>query len=215
MVQYVIEEGRITGFDVHASGAYVVVTGNKGKAYIFRIETGELRGTIKLPLHAKGCCVDPSGLYFVVQVPPFNSQNTRNLLRPNFQVFNGESLEEDFGSQGSHEQQISRTTLLMYEVGTGKVAAEIRSVFSISQAKFSSDGKYLALGSEGGAVSVWAIGQHLYQNLKGLLEQIEVNPDYWSNFPIFLDNYQEITEDRTSFAPLDLPNYHSSHPTSA
>jgi len=51
--------------------------------------------------------------------------------------------------------------------------------------------------------------------LKGLLEQIEVNPDYWSNFPIFLDNYQEITEDRTSFAPLDLPNYHSSHPTSA
>jgi hypothetical protein len=35
----------------------------------------------------------------------------------------------------------------MYEVGTGNVAAEIRSVFSISEAKFSSDGKYLALGS--------------------------------------------------------------------
>lgn len=46
----------------------------------------------------------------------------------------------------------------MYEVGTGKVAAEIRSLFSISHAQFSSDGKYLALGSESGAVSVWAIG---------------------------------------------------------
>lgn len=66
VVQYVIDDGKITGFDIHASKDYVIVTGNKGKAYIFRIETGELRGTIKIPLHAKGCSVDPSGLYFII-----------------------------------------------------------------------------------------------------------------------------------------------------
>jgi hypothetical protein len=33
---------------------------------MFRIDTGELRGTIKIPLHANGCLIDPSGLYVVI-----------------------------------------------------------------------------------------------------------------------------------------------------
>lgn len=98
VVQYVIDEGRITGFDVHPSKDYLLVTSSKGKAYIFRIETGELRGTIKLPLHAQGCSIDPSGLYFLVQVPPFNSSTSRNLINSELNVYNGESVEEHFGS---------------------------------------------------------------------------------------------------------------------
>jgi hypothetical protein len=35
----------------------------------------------------------------------------------------------------------------MYEIGTGKAAAEILSIFDISTMKFSSDARYLALGS--------------------------------------------------------------------
>lgn len=50
----------------------------------------------------------------------------------------------------------------MFEVGTGIAAAEIKSIFEISQVKFSSDAKYLSLGSKSGAVCVWALGDHIY-----------------------------------------------------
>ena len=54
----------------------------------------------------------------------------------------------------------------MYEIGTGMPAAEINSVFEITQMKFSHDGRYLTLGSSCGAVSVWAMGNHIHQNIK-------------------------------------------------
>lgn len=72
LVQYFIAEGRISGFDMHPSKDYILVTSNKGKVYVFRVETGELRGTIPVPQHAQGCLVDPSGLYVVIQVPPLS-----------------------------------------------------------------------------------------------------------------------------------------------
>ena len=49
LVQYFIAEGRISGFDMHPSKDYLLVTSNKGKVYVFRVETGELRGTIQVP----------------------------------------------------------------------------------------------------------------------------------------------------------------------
>lgn len=66
LVQYFIAEGKITGFDLHPSKDYILITSNRGKVYLYRIETGELRGTISIPLHAQGCLVDPAGLYVVV-----------------------------------------------------------------------------------------------------------------------------------------------------
>jgi hypothetical protein len=66
LVQYFITEGHISGFDLHPSKDYILVTSNRGKVYVYRIETGELRGTINVPLHSQGCLVDPSGLYVVV-----------------------------------------------------------------------------------------------------------------------------------------------------
>jgi len=77
--QFVIDEGKITGFEVHPSNDYILVTSNKGKIYLFRIDTGELRGFISIPLHAWGCTIDPSGLYVIVQVPPFSEIQTKNM----------------------------------------------------------------------------------------------------------------------------------------
>lgn len=78
--QFVISEGKVTGFDVHPSNDYLLVTSSKGRIYVFRIDTGELRGTIKIPLNSSSCLVDPSGLYVVIKVPAFASQNTYNLM---------------------------------------------------------------------------------------------------------------------------------------
>ncbi len=73
----------------------------------------------------------------MVKVPPFSPRHTSNLT----------NQQEDFGSMGMNEKDLSRTTILMYEVGTRKVAAEVHSIFDISTMSFSADGRYLALGS--------------------------------------------------------------------
>ena len=63
---------------------------------------------------------------------------------------------------GLNERDLCRTTILMYEVGTTRVAAEVHSIFDITQMSFSADGRYLTLASQKGAVSVWALGDHLF-----------------------------------------------------
>ena len=76
LAQFIIDEGKISGVDLHPSNDYLLVTSTHGRVYVFRLDTGELRGTIPCPLHAKGCLIDPSGLYVVVQVPPFSPRAT-------------------------------------------------------------------------------------------------------------------------------------------
>jgi hypothetical protein len=144
---------------------------------VFRLDTGELRGTIACPLHARGCLIDPSGLYVMVQVPPFGPKTTQ---QPYYADNN----------MGTHENDIERTTLLLFEIGTGLAAAEIKSVFEVSAMQFSEDGKYLSLGSSKGSVCVLALGQHLFTNVKQVLDAMKIQPDFWYNYPIFLPDYQ-------------------------
>ena len=105
LVQYFIAEGRISGFDLHPSKDYVIVTSNRGKVYVFRVETGELRGTINIPFNAQGCLVDPSGLYVVVQVPPFSQSQATGTAT------NTELL-------GSNEKNLKRTNEIEYHIRT-------------------------------------------------------------------------------------------------
>jgi WD40 repeat protein len=79
LCKYVVNEGKITGYALHPSGDYLLVTSSRGKIYVFRLDTGELRGTIKIPINASDCLIDPSGLYVVVKVPPFCRVSTLNL----------------------------------------------------------------------------------------------------------------------------------------
>ena len=68
-------DGTISGYELHPSGAYLVVTSTQGFYYIFRVETGELRGKVPIMSNPKGLSIDPSGLYLAVSVPS-NSENT-------------------------------------------------------------------------------------------------------------------------------------------
>ena len=79
LCHYVISEGKVTGFDLHPSEDYLLVTSSKGRIYVFRIDTGELRGTIRIPLNSSGCQTDASGLYVIVKVPAFATLNAINL----------------------------------------------------------------------------------------------------------------------------------------
>ena len=66
------------------------------------------------------------------------------------------------GNYGANEKNLARNTIMMYEIGTGLPAAEICSVFDISKMAFSSDGRFLSLGSSGGAISVWSMANNIY-----------------------------------------------------
>jgi WD40 repeat protein len=87
-------------------------------------------------------------------VPPFSAKSIQQ------KNFNGEfnAVDNQFGT---HENDIERTAVLMFEIGTGLAAAEIKSVFEISSMQFSEDGKYLSMGSNKGSVCIWALGHHL------------------------------------------------------
>lgn len=179
-----ISEGKITGFDLHPSQDYLLVTSSKGRIYVFRIDTGELRGTIRIPLNASGCHVDPSGLYVLVKVPAFTDVNVLNL---------GDGPNSDpysLGHFGANEKDLSRNTIMMYEIGTGMPAAEICSIFEITEMKFSTDGRYLSLGSTSGAISVWSMSNHLHQNVKSVIDSMKSSNDFWFNYPIFLPDYE-------------------------
>jgi hypothetical protein len=70
----------ITGFDLHPSGDYVIMTSDQGFYYIFRIETGELRGKVPIMTDPSGLSIDPSGLYLAVAVKN-NSYEPEHHLR--------------------------------------------------------------------------------------------------------------------------------------
>lgn len=199
--QYVISEGKVTGFDIHPSNDYLLVTSSKGRVYVFRIDTGELRGTIKVPLNPAGCVVDPSGLYVVIKVPAYANQNTYNLLQDG-----GLASQDRLGHFSSNQKDFERNTVLMYEIGTGLPAAEISSIFEITQLKFSDDGRYLALGSSNGTTCVWSMGNHLYQNVKQVIDAMKLSGDFWFNYPIFLPDYEQFNQ------PADDPMFPSSQP---
>ena len=190
LCQYVISEGKVTGFDLHPSGDYLLATSSKGRVYVFRIDTGELRGTIRIPLNASGCQVDPSGLYVVVKVPAFANLNAMNLASGG----GASQLATQIGHFGANEKDLARNTILMYEIGTGMPAAEICSVFEISEMRFSCDGRFLALGSTSGAISVWSMGSHLHQNVKQVLDAMKLSNDFWFNYPIFLPDSEQFNQ---------------------
>jgi hypothetical protein len=127
LCKFVITEGKITGMEVHPSMDYLLITSSKGRIYVFRLDTGELRGTIKIPMNAAGCHIDPSGLYVVVKVPPYASINTVNL-----QGGEDNGVPHQLGNYGQNERSLLRNTAMVYEIGTGLPAAEICSVFDIS-----------------------------------------------------------------------------------
>jgi hypothetical protein len=133
LVLFYINEGRVTGFDLHPSNDYLLVTTSMGKIYVYRLDTGEVRGTIDCPDHAQGCLIDPSGLYVVVQVPAMTTMHPVSGIAPNL-------------VGGCSEKDLSRTAIIMFEIVTGYIAAEVQSICDLKEMAFSTDGRYLTLG---------------------------------------------------------------------
>jgi hypothetical protein len=79
--------------------------------------------------------------------------------------------------------------------------------------QFSSDGRYLSLGSDLGSISVWALGEHLHQNVAHILKSVHSVNDFWFNYPIYLPDFAgaeaaeiNIEENAQEFVPLRAPS---------
>ena len=143
---------------------------------MFRIETGEMRGKVPIMTDPAGLAIDPSGLYLAVAV-------RNNSIDPE------QGLRRRWNLQGYRTNvDGSRTRVIFYELCTGVMSAEISCLFDISAFAFSPNGKFFVAGSRGGCVSIWAVADHLVGNISRVLAQLEMNPNFWSAYPIFIKN---------------------------
>jgi hypothetical protein len=70
LVNLVLDEGKIAGFDVHPSREYAFLLNDVGYLYIYQLHLAQLRGKIRVLQNAWGCRIDPSGLYVAIAAPP-------------------------------------------------------------------------------------------------------------------------------------------------
>lgn len=123
----------------------------------------------------RGLAIDPSGLYVAMSI-------------------NNNSLDQDIDIKKRwtmkqiQDQSTSRTRVVFYELGTGLLATEISCLFDISAFSFSPNGKFFVVGSKTGTVSIWAIGETLSNNIQKILTAMEVKPDFWSAYPLYVKN---------------------------
>lgn len=148
----------ITGFDIHPSKDYIILTSDQGFYYVFRIETGELWGKVPILSDPLGLSIDPSGLYIAVSVKTNSSEPDMNTwwkwtIKGDWNVVEG-----------------SRTRIIFYELGTGLIAAEINSLFDISTFSFCPNGKLFVAASKSGCVSIWAISDDIINNILKVMQ---------------------------------------------
>jgi len=77
-----------------------------------------------------------------------------------------------------------RSSLIIYEIGTGNFVSIMKSIFVISNYKFSNDGRFLCVTSDSGCVSVWTINGEIRQNIFSVLEEMKIKPNFWETFRI-------------------------------
>lgn len=154
IMHYTAVEGRFTGYALHPSFDYIVGVTNQSRAYVFKLQNGECRGSIKLPYpDCLRCAVDPSGLYFATLA-------------------------------------CAQHKVVIAEIGTGKVAAEIGSLFEVSNLVYSPCGQYLWISSAKGTVAVFKVSAQMGYNVRRVVEMVQAVPSYWSQVQIYLPDFE-------------------------
>jgi len=158
---YFIDEGKISGFDLHPSGEYIVIVSDAGWLFVYHTHMAQLRGKVKIGPSPYNCKIDPSGLYVFLLC----SSNADEIPAPN---------------------KLHKRIMQVWELGTGGISTELSNMFDISTYEISKDGKYLILCSNKGVASVWAISGDIQENMQQVLDCMAANPHFWKNFPIDL-----------------------------
>lgn len=77
-----------------------------------------------------------------------------------------------------------RSSVIIYELGTGNFVSILKNIFVISNVKFSNDGRFICIASDSGCISIWNIKGEIRDNIRNVLEEIKMNPHFWDNYRI-------------------------------
>lgn len=82
--------------------------------------------------------------------------------------------------------QDDASRVVVYEVGTGEIAAEMGRIATGQQVYFSFDGKLVAITGENGEIEVWRLPEVVRFNVEKMLSRAD--EDVWDKFPILYQN---------------------------
>jgi len=77
-----------------------------------------------------------------------------------------------------------KSSIIIYEIGTGNFVCILKNLFVIANFKFSNDGRFLCVTSDSGCVSVWNTSGEIRENIFSISEEIKINPNFWDSFRI-------------------------------
>lgn len=191
-------EGKCTGFEIHPSNDYLLVTSNVGFLYTFKLVNGEIRLKISIPACASGLVLDPSGLYCVISAffTPEEEKNGQNRGREF-------AIEKRVDLMKNNFKGKEKNRVLMLEIGTGQIVGELSHIFDITAGCFSAFGEFAIFGSSRGHVGVWRFNETLLKNIHEVLDQIRINPKFWNDYPIYVSSGFEDSRGRSLEMPLE------------
>ena len=96
--------------------------------------------------------------------------------------------------------QDDASRVVVYEVGTGEVAAEMGRIAAGQQVYFSFDGKLIAVTGQNGEIEVWRLPEVISFNVEKMLSRGD--EDVWDKFPILYQN----TTIRRRLVNTKIPN---------
>lgn len=86
--------------------------------------------------------------------------------------------------RSSTYNKFPKSSILFFELGTGKLTTTLKNVFNISNFSFSPEGQYLAVTSSQGAVSIWQTSNEIRENIMSVLAERKKNALFWDMFSI-------------------------------
>jgi len=111
---------------------------------------------------------------FVISNGKYNTESTKN----NYNIL--PLTEVNFIKESVRK----RSSIILYEIGTGNFVSILKNLFLISNYKFSNDGRFLCIAAESGCVTIWNTCGEVRENIFSVLEESKINNRFWDNIRI-------------------------------
>eukprot|EP00698_Gefionella_okellyi_P021473 TRINITY_DN6977_c0_g1_i1.p1 TRINITY_DN6977_c0_g1~~TRINITY_DN6977_c0_g1_i1.p1 ORF type:complete len:1042 (-),score=286.59 TRINITY_DN6977_c0_g1_i1:47-2791(-) len=177
--------------------------------------------TFSAPNTVQGIVSHVSGEYLLISVADGNiyvfhiSSGTLRGHFPISGVFCAMSCDPSglYLAVASTDQQRTAGRVDLYEIGTGRFAGCSKPTAVLTGVAVSADGFRVCASAEDGSIHVWQISGGTRKNIEGVLAAMQSEPQFWTFYPIYLENAPPATslsqpapvQDILNLQPHDLP----------
>lgn len=198
-VKEIIFKSSIKKCALHSNGNYIISLMNSNIINITKTQTGQLCGQINLSFFYIDSKIydfeiDPSGLYIGILIDSIRVEFTKN--ENNFSKFDKLSKYSKFRRLNENSNlnftstlnKFEKSSVLFFEICTGKLCENLLNIHNISKMKFSNSGKNFIAADFNGNFSYWELNQEMKDNINNMLFNIRKNQNFWDKFAIDYDN---------------------------